>query len=110
MAGHAGYIGVQPVYAHSGSHKSPGTVHYRIGASSDGNQGGKMAVTVAKFESFYPASGRLDGIADRPRSGVGKNGLAVLFPRSVQRLEARGREALAGLVVPLVEVIAARWC
>jgi hypothetical protein len=43
----------------------PGWFDYRIAASSDGNQGREMAVTVAKFKRLDAASARLHSVADR---------------------------------------------
>ena len=51
-----------------------------------------MTVAMTEFKDFDTASARFDGIADRAGAGAGESGLAILFPRLVQRLESRRRE------------------
>src|SRR5262245_7354733 len=69
-----------------------------------------MTVAVAKLEGLDTPRAGDDRVADNPGTRAGENRLAVLFPGLVQRLESRGGERLAGLIEPLVEVVAARWC
>jgi hypothetical protein len=69
-----------------------------------------MAIAVTEFEGLDAARASVDSIADCAETGAGESGLAILFPHLVQRLESRLREGIAGLVEPLVEVVAARRC
>src|SRR5206468_12455177 len=78
--------------------------------SGDSNQEGEMTVAVTAFEGLDPARTSVDSVADCVGTGAGESGLAVLLPDSVQGLESGGGERLTGLVEPLVEVVAARWC
>jgi hypothetical protein len=65
-----------------------------------------MAVAVTELQGLDTPSAGVDRVADRPGAGAGENGFTVLFPGSVQRLESRGGECLAGLIESLVEVVA----
>src|SRR5207248_8969955 len=63
---------------------------------------------MTKFKSLDLASAGLHCIADRAGTGAGESRFAVLFPRSVQRLESGSREGVARGVEPFVQVVAAR--
>src|SRR5262245_13677766 len=96
--------------APGGPAPTPRAENSKVVRSRDGNQGGEMAVSVTELESLDMPRAGVDRVADRPGARAGERRLAVLFPGSVQRLESRGGERLAGLIEPLVEVVAARWC
>jgi hypothetical protein len=65
-----------------------------------------MAVPVTEFKHLDVPHAGLDGIADRAGSGARESRLSVLLPDSVQGLEPRCREGIAGLIEPLVQVVA----
>ena len=67
-----------------------------------------MTVAVTEFKGLDPTRASVDSITDRTGTGAGESGLAVLFPGSVQGLEPRRREGVAGSIEPLVQVAAAR--